>query len=275
MRPGTTRLGPFALRWTERGTGPRVLLLHGIYAGANADEWDLLVPRLHTARTVRVPDLLGCGRSDHPDLEFTPEIVLAVVDALIRDAGPDVHVVASSLTAAYAVRAVAQGAPVTRLTLLTPTGLGQAQTRPANNVARACYVLSRHTPLGDVLTWLLGTRCSVRWFLEHQAYGDPNKVTSALVDSYHRATHQRNAKHLTLAFVTGALALRLDDVEVKECEPEVLWAGADGFNPRADAQLWSDARARVAIFEGIGLPHREVPELVAEFVLEPRFGSAR
>ena len=129
VQRGITRVGPFAQRWVERGVGPRLLLLHGIYAGANGDEWARLLPHLRTQRTVRIPDLLGCGASDRPDLEYTPDVLLAAVDALIRDAGPDVHVVASSLTAAYAVRAISSGAPVSRLTLLTPTGLGRPQIR--------------------------------------------------------------------------------------------------------------------------------------------------
>jgi hypothetical protein len=267
MMTGITRVGPFAQRWTERGVGPRVLLLHGIYAGANGDEWSHLVPHLRSQRAVRIPDLLGCGASDRPDLEYTPDVVLAAVDALIRDAGRDVHVVASSLTAAYAVRAIAQGAPVSRLTLITPTGLGRAQTSPASAAGRILYSLGRHTPLGDIVTLALGSRFSVRWFLEHQAYGNPAKVTDAVVDSYHHATHQRNAKHLALAFVIGGLSLALDDTEVKQCEPDVLWAGADRFSPKADAEAWTDARAHVVIFEGVGLPQAEVPEIVADLVI--------
>ena len=213
MMTGVTRVGPFAQRWTERGVGPRVLLLHGIYAGANGDEWAHLVPHLRTQRAVRVPDLLGCGASDRPDLEYTPEVVLAAVETLIRDAGRDVHVVASSLTAAYAVRAIAQGGQVSRLTLITPTGLGRAQTRPVSSAGRLLYSLGRHTPLGDLLT------------------------------------------------------LALDDTEVKQCEPDVLWAGADGFSPKTDAQAWTDARAHVVIFEGVGLPQAEVPEIVADLIV--------
>lgn len=83
---GITRYGPFHLRWTEEGSGPLVLLLHGIYAGAGAHEWDALVTELARDHRVRVPDLLGFGASDHPDLEYTPAVVLGAVEALIADA---------------------------------------------------------------------------------------------------------------------------------------------------------------------------------------------
>ena len=156
---------------------------------------------------------------------------------------------------------------MSRLTLITPTGLGRAQTRPVSSAGRLLYSLGRHTPLGDLVTLALGSRFSVRWFLEHQAYGNPGKVTDAVVDSYHHATHQTNAKHLALAFVIGGLTLALDDTEVKQCEPDVLWAGADGFSPKADAQAWTDRVAHVVIFEGVGLPQAEVPEIVADLIV--------
>ena len=58
----------------------------------------------------------------------------SAVDALIIDAGPDAHVVASSLTGAYALRTVARGVDVGALTLITPTGLGAARECSPNEV---------------------------------------------------------------------------------------------------------------------------------------------
>src|SRR5690349_2830515 len=94
LTTGSTACGPFVMRWTEHGPpdAPLVLLLHGIYAGAHSYEWRNLVPVLAPDHRVRVPDLLGAGRSDRPDLEFTPGVVQSAVDALVIDAGPDVHV---------------------------------------------------------------------------------------------------------------------------------------------------------------------------------------
>ena len=73
---GSTPIGPFEMRWTERGprSAPLVLLLHGLYAGAHSYEWRRLVP-VFAAQSIRVrtPDLLGAGESDRPDLEYTPQ----------------------------------------------------------------------------------------------------------------------------------------------------------------------------------------------------------
>lgn len=70
---GATGCGPFFMRWTESGPidAPPLLLLHGLSAGAHSYEWRALVPLLSKSFRVRVPDLLGRGASDRPDLEYT------------------------------------------------------------------------------------------------------------------------------------------------------------------------------------------------------------
>lgn len=69
----------------EAGTGPHVLLLHGI--PTNSELWRDVVPRLaHRARAI-APDLLGYGRSDAPGglplgVEAQTEYVLELLDSL-------------------------------------------------------------------------------------------------------------------------------------------------------------------------------------------------
>ncbi len=268
---GATNFGPFAMRWSEAGHGPPMLLLHGIYAGANAGEWDALAPLLQPQRSVRAADLLGCGRSDHPDLAYDTHVVASAVAALIRDCDPSVHVVASSLTGAYALRAVAEGARVSRLSLITPTGLGGAQTRRAPGWAGATYAVGRHTPLGDVVTLGLGSRPSVRWFLRNQAFADPDKVPDSLIERYHDAAYTTNAKHITLAFVTGRLALPLDASEVGKVRPDVIWATRERFSNARDAEAWQAAGATVTTLDA-GLPQWECPDKVATALLRPPVG---
>ena len=61
--------------------------------------------------------------------------------------------------------------------LITPTGLGAAQTEASGALGRAVYALGRHTPLGDLLIRGLSSAPSVRWFQEHQTYADPDHLT--------------------------------------------------------------------------------------------------
>ena len=266
---GTTACGPFAMRWQETGpaTAPLVLLLHGIYAGAHSYEWRALIPRLSDRFRVRVPDLLGSGDSDRPDLEYTRAVVQGAVDALILDAGADAHVVASSLTGAYALRSVVAGAPVRALTLITPTGLGAPREQPPGGAVNAVYSVARHTFVGDLLVDALTSAPSVRWFQTNKTYRDPSVLRDAELVETRRAGRLVNAKHLQLAFVFGRLALDLSPDDVERVGPTVIWARAQQFVDQREAQRWRAAGAHVVELDS-GLPQVEEPQLVADVIAD-------
>ncbi|QXC59225.1 alpha/beta fold hydrolase [Aquihabitans sp. G128] len=267
---GSTAIGPFTARWREAGPsgGPVHLLLHGVYAGASGYEWRELAPLLAADERVRVPDLLGAGESDRPDLEWSPSVLAGVVDGLIRGATVDGRppvVVASSLTGAHAVRAVAAGAPVARLLLITPTGLGEAQAAPSGALGRVAYSLGRHTPVGDAFVRALSSGPSVRWFQRNQTYRDPSVLTEAEVAETRRVARLGNAKHLQLAFVANRLALGLDPEEVASTAPHVLWGSGQGFVDASDPDRWRAAGATVTEVAD-GLPQVESPADTAAWV---------
>ena len=64
------------------GTGPAVLLLHGL--GGTADFWQPIVPELARTHTVICPDLLGFGFSDKPRVAYTPARHAGAVAAVLR-----------------------------------------------------------------------------------------------------------------------------------------------------------------------------------------------
>jgi pimeloyl-ACP methyl ester carboxylesterase len=256
-------------RWTERGSGPPVLLLHGVYAGAGAHEWEQLVPLLPAARTVRTPDLLGFGASDRPPVEFTAELLAEAVSALVGDFDVEGAVVASSLTGAYALQAVARSGRPRRLILITPTGLGSSQSRPPPAPATWLEALWRRTPIGDALVRALVSGPSVRWFLRHQAYADPRFATEEVVRRHTDAGRHPDAKYPLVAFVAGSLALPVDPAAVELVRPTVVWGDGQSFTARSDADQWAAAGSTV-LHRPSGMPHVEEPGVVAELLLGGR-----
>jgi pimeloyl-ACP methyl ester carboxylesterase len=253
-------------RWTERGSGPTVLLLHGIYAGAGGHEWARLAPLIETGHTVRVPDLVGFGSSDRPAIPFTSDVVADAVARLVDELDPDATVVASSLTGAYALGAVARSRRPPALVLITPTGMGSAQSRRPPAAAGLLEQLWRRTPLGDLLTVSLLSTPSVRWFLRRQAYADPGQVSDETVRQHQAAGRRPNAKYPLVAFVTGALARPVDTTLVAQVRPTVVWGDGQSFTATRDADRWAAAGADVVHLPS-GLPQAEEPASVAEVVL--------
>ena len=270
---GVTQYGPFEIRWTETGPseGPLLLLLHGIYAGAHSYEWRQLVPELSDTYRVRVPDLLGAGRSDRPAFNYDPDLLSSIVQTTISDAGEDVHVVASSLTGAYALRALSSGTPAAALTLITPSGLGEKREQTRAKRGHRIYDVMRSTPLGNLLVAALTSSPSVKWFQRHRTYQDPSVLTAEEVAETRRAGRLPGAKYLQLAFVFGRLFIDLDTDDVTAVHPTVIWGAGQRFIDNTEATAWVGCGASVIPLSS-GLPQVEEPRRVADLIRAQRPG---
>jgi pimeloyl-ACP methyl ester carboxylesterase len=92
-------IGPHRLRWTPRGSGEPVVLVHS--SGMSSRQWRRLGDRLSTSHLVVVPDLLGYGastpwpREEHAHFAIDQLALERLVDRLVREAGT-VHLVGHS-----------------------------------------------------------------------------------------------------------------------------------------------------------------------------------
>ena len=255
---------------TEAGSGPLVLLIHGIYAGASSYEYRKLFPLLARRYRVVAFDLLGCGLSEKPKLNYTPELFVdQIVDALDAFGAEPATLVGSSLGAAFAIRAAAHAHDrVDRLAVICPTGLAGMLDRGPRGTRTALTSLLRAPILGEALFNALGSKPSIRWFLQHQVYADPASAAPDVVDHYYAVAHQHGARYVPAAFAGGALDCNVaSDLPFLHMPLQVLWGEqAPAVAPRSNADefLRLARNARLDTFANSGLlPHEEEPDAVA------------
>ncbi|MCS6844579.1 MAG: alpha/beta hydrolase [Caldilineales bacterium] len=99
----TIRSEPIELAYSEIGSGPPLVLLHGL--GGGQDNWQLQVPALAPRYRLILPDLRGHGRSPKPKGPYRMEQMAADVAKLLRrlEAWP-AHVLGLSLGGAVALQ---------------------------------------------------------------------------------------------------------------------------------------------------------------------------
>ena len=263
---------------TELGAGPPMLLVHGIYSGASSYEFRKLAPILARNHRVIAFDLLGCGLSEMPALDYSGELfVEQIVDAIGDLCDEPLTLVGSSLGGAFAIRAAVRAPDrVKTLVTISPTGLGVLDKDPAP-AGRAIAALVRSPVAGEAVFNGLAAKPSIRFFLRNQSYADPASITPEIVDHYYAVTHQRNARFVPAQFVGGALNVDVArDLPFVEAPMLVLWGERASFaSPVGNAgRFVALARdARLVTFAEAGLlPQEEVPEKMAAaieaFVLE-------
>jgi pimeloyl-ACP methyl ester carboxylesterase len=263
----------FEIFATELGSGPPILLVHGIYAGASSYEYRKIAPLLARRHRVIAIDLLGCGLSDMPDLSYNADLfVEQIVDALGEFFDEPVTLVGSSLGAAFCIRAAARASDrVARLVTIAPTGLAGVLDDSPTAAQEGIAALVRSPVLGESLFNALSSPPSLRWFLATMTYADPASVTPEIIADYYALTHQPGARFVAGAFVGNLLNCNVArDLPFLSAPLLVLWGErASRTNPAANAheylRLARDASLRMFPNSGL-LPHEEEAEATAEAI---------
>src|SRR5438552_4532285 len=214
--------------FTKRGSGPPILLIHGIHAAAWSYEWRNNVDYLARNNTVYTIDLLGFGRSDRPPIRYSARLYISLISDVVGSVigGPCV-LIASSLSGAYAaVLAARDPQRFPAIALIAPSGLVRLN-QPATLKGEAGRFAVDAPIAGTAMFNALVSRRNLRNYLE-RLYADNSLVTRALVETYYTASHQRGARHAPAAFLSGHLNIDVRNAIRRLSQPALLVWGEEG-----------------------------------------------
>ncbi|MDQ6695665.1 MAG: alpha/beta hydrolase [Chloroflexota bacterium] len=264
------RFGKVAVYEAGDPQKPPLLLLHGHNAAASAAEMREPFSRLSEMYHIFAPDLLGYGLSDRPDVSYTPQLYVEFIEEILREViqRPAI-VVASSLTAAYAIEAAAANPEwITSLILICPTGVRSLANQ--SNVGKAIGWILGLPVLGQALYNGIASKASIAYFLRRQTYHDAALVSDEVVKRYYRTAHEPGARYAPAAFVSGRLYWDASDAWTRLEQPTlIVWGREAKLTPvtGAAAFLATNPAAELEEIDYAGiLPHDEQPEQFATLV---------
>jgi pimeloyl-ACP methyl ester carboxylesterase len=247
-------------------TGPPLVFVHGVGAGASSFMWRKNFDELAKDFRVYAFDLLGFGFSDKPAAApYSADLYVELITDFLRDvSGHPANVIASSLGAAYAIR-VADEHPelVKALILNAPTGADTLNRRPGMAGA-AFYGLLQSPVLGTSFYNVMASERSIRDYARDNLFYDHRRVTNRLVTNLYATSHQPGAQHAIAAFLSGYLNTDTRAPLARLTQPIVLvWGKQDATAPmeKRAALLESNEHVRLEIFDYCRMmPEQEHPE---------------
>lgn len=176
------RVGDRDIHYTESGSGPAVLMLHGGGPGASGQAaYTHNVAALARRFRVIVPDMPGYGRSSkYLDRSDPFGDLAAAMTGLLDALGlSSAHVVGNSYGGAAALR-MAMDAPdtVDRLVLLAPGGIGTTRALPTAGLRALLAYYGGDGPSREKLATFM------REYLVH----DARTITDEMIDNRYRAS---------------------------------------------------------------------------------------
>ena len=245
-----------------RDEGPRddpspIVLIHG--TSASLHTWEGWAQALKARRRVIRFDLPGFGLTGPaPDGRYTIESYVQVTSAVLDKLGVRRFVIGGNSLGGNVAWACALALParVDKLILVDAAGYPLASTSVPIG-----FRLARMPLVNRLLEFSLSRgliEASVK-----NVYGDPDKVTSELVDRYYELTlGEGNRRALLRRFEQadfGAQAQRIPELKLPTL---ILWGGRDGLIPPSDAEHFQRdiAGSERVMFAELGhVPHEEDP----------------
>ncbi|HSO39461.1 MAG TPA: alpha/beta fold hydrolase [Labilithrix sp.] len=254
------RIDGVNVHYRDEGSGPPLVLVHG--SSASLHTWDGWVAKLSSHRRVVRLDLPGYGLTGPaPDRDYSAARYARVVGLLLDRLGIErADLAGNSLGGRVALTfALAHPARVRRLVLVDAAGLS-GQRLPG------IFRLARTPVLNRLLRWVT-PRMIVRKNVA-EVYGEPSRVTEALVDRYYDLLRREGNRQATIDRFTDLSDPDLDD-RLGEIHAPVLleWGERDAWIPLPFAHRFQAAIAgsRLVTYSDAGhVPMEELPDATAE-----------
>jgi 4,5:9,10-diseco-3-hydroxy-5,9,17-trioxoandrosta-1(10),2-diene-4-oate hydrolase len=262
VEPRYETIDGLRLRYVRKGSGPPVLLLHGI--ASSVYTWKDVLPALAAHHDVVAMDLPGFGDSAIPSPASGDRIARSVVGLMDRLGIARASIVGNSLGGAIAI-AIAARRPdrVDRIVLLDPAGYNFA---PADRPLLLRMAAAIPAPALEALP--------LRPMVSHglrQVFHDKALVTPDKVAEYVAPLRRPGASAALHQLLLGTDDLHFPAVIREVRAPTlILWGRYDTWIPPRDAQRFAAdiPGARVVMLEAGHMPQEERPAETAALVEE-------
>ncbi len=177
------------IHYTKTGTGKPLLLIHDLTACSSGYEWNQMINHLKEEYTVYTLDLLGCGRSEKPDLTYTNYLYVQLISDFIKsEIGHRTNVIASGSSSPLAVMACNQSPELfNQIMLINPDSLLTCSQIP-NKHGRVYKFILDLPILGTLLYHIATSKQAIMEEFSNN-YCNPYSVNSSLVDAYYESAH--------------------------------------------------------------------------------------
>jgi len=182
------RLGD--IHYTKTGTGKPLLLIHDLNHTSSGAEWEPLIPMLKDQYTIYTIDLLGCGRSEKPNLTYTNFLYVQLISDFIKsEIGRRTNVIATGASASLITMACAYKPELfEKMMFVNPESFVSCSQIPGKRAKAYKFLLD--TPILGTLLYHIASGREVidRAFKEHYFY-NPYEARLIYIDKYCESAH--------------------------------------------------------------------------------------
>jgi 2-hydroxy-6-oxonona-2,4-dienedioate hydrolase len=238
---GTATVYGAKINYVEAGSGPVVVLLHGL--GGNTTNWQFNIAPLAQKYRVIVPDQIGFGKSDKPLINYRIATYVDFLDAFLKELKIERATLVGNSMGGWvaALYALAHPERVERLVLVDAAGL-----LPAQELDMA--LLMKLNP---------STREGMKELVSRVFYNKVIFMSDAFIDASMRARINAGDGY-TIRSLSESILRREDFLDRRlagiKSPTLIIWGREDGVLPLADGERFQKEipGAQLVVFEQCG-----------------------
>lgn len=189
-RPQTFKWRLGDIHYTKTGTGKPLLLIHDLEYASSSVEWENLISLLKEDYTVYAIDLLGCGRSEKPNLTYTNFLYVQLISDFIKfEIGRRTNVIATGSSSSIVTMACAYKEELfDQIMFINPESFHSCAQIPGKRAKAYKFLLD--TPLiGTMLYHIASSKNSLKAAFNEDYFYNQYDIQPILIDKYYEASH--------------------------------------------------------------------------------------
>lgn len=178
------------IHYTKTGTGKPLLLVHDLNYSSSGYEFSQLIHKLKESYTVYAIDLLGCGRSEKPNLTYTNYLYVQLISDFIKsEIGHRTNIIATGESAALAIMACSNSPELfDQLMLINPNSLLSCCQIPSKYAKLYKFILDLPI-IGTFIYHIASSKHFLKEEFSKNNMYNPYSVKSSWIDAYYESSH--------------------------------------------------------------------------------------
>lgn len=177
------------------GKGAPILLVHDLNPSSSSIEWDRIYKQLSKNHTVYMIDLLGCGRSDKPNLTYTNYLYVQLMTDFIKHViNEKANIVATGSSCSFSIMSCNMDPEYyNKIILINPEELSELAKIPGKR-KNAVKFLMELPIIGTFIYNILYSNSKIRSYFAEAYFSKTHLVPDMLTNSYYESAHSGNSK---------------------------------------------------------------------------------
>lgn len=205
--------------YTKQGSGSPILLIHDLNVISSSYEWNEIVETLSQTNTVYTIDLLGCGRSDKPNLTYTNYLYVQLITDFIKHIiCSKTDVIATGESGTFVLMAcVNDNTVIDKVMLVNPQNLVTLAKIPTKRTKLLRHFIS--TPIIGTFAYnMLINKRTIEDSFRTQYYYDQNKIEERSIMTYFESSQKSNTRS---KYLYASMKSRFTNANVMHCLKEL------------------------------------------------------